>query len=376
LWKCNIVKKVLVTATVQSHVCQFHTGLMKRLTENGYCIDVAAKNNLDIKPGLSIEDAKKVYDIPFSRSPFNLSNIKAYKILKSIIEKNDYDIIHCNTPVGGFVTRLAARKARKRGTKVVYTAHGFHFYKGAPVLNWLIYFPLEWIMSFLTDVLITINNDDYNLSQRFLHPKKLLYVKGVGFDQNRVKAPTLSKEEMRNKLNIPSGAVMLFSIGEVLRRKNHETVLRAISKIKDLDIYYYIAGNGPMEEYYKTLISELGINATLLGYTRDIADYMNTADIFMFPSIQEGLPIALMEAMEAGKAVIASNIRGTRDLIKDGQGGYLLNTFDVDGFAQRIVELSKDKKKIDEMGKVNKQNVEPYKMDNILTEMLDLYNSL
>ena len=162
-------KKVLLTATVQSHICQFHKPLVEVLHAQGYEVHVAARNNLVEKNGLCLDFVEKIYNIPFSRSPKSKDNLKAYLQLKKIIGENSYEIIHCNTPVGGIITRLAALKARKSGTKVLYTAHGFHFYKGAAKKNWLIYYPIEKIMARFCDILITITEEDYQLAKRKFH---------------------------------------------------------------------------------------------------------------------------------------------------------------------------------------------------------------
>ena len=132
------MKKVLLTATVQSHICQFHKPLVEVLHNHNCEVHVAARNNLAEKNGMKLDFVDKVFDVPFSRSPKSSDNIKAYSQLKKIIDSEHYDIIHCNTPMGGIVTRLAAKGARKGGAKVIYTAHGFHFYNGASKKNWLV----------------------------------------------------------------------------------------------------------------------------------------------------------------------------------------------------------------------------------------------
>ena len=153
-------KKVLLVATVQSHICQFHKALVEVLHEQKIEVHVAARDNLAEKNGMKLDFVEKVFNVPFSRSPKSLDNLKAYKQLKRIIDTNGYDVIHCNTPMGGIVTRLAAQKARKNGTTLIYTAHGFHFYEGAPKKNWLVFYPIEKFFSRLTDKLVTITQED------------------------------------------------------------------------------------------------------------------------------------------------------------------------------------------------------------------------
>ena len=134
--------KVLLTATVQSHICQFHKPLVEVLHAHGCEVHVAARNNLAEKNGLKLDFVEKVFDIPFSRSPKSKDNLRAEKMLKQIINEGNYDVIHCNTPMGGIVTRIAAKQARKNGTRLIYTAHGFHFYEGSPKKNWMVYYPI------------------------------------------------------------------------------------------------------------------------------------------------------------------------------------------------------------------------------------------
>ena len=176
--------KVLLTATVQSHICQFHRSLVEVLHANGCEIHVAAKDNLAEKNGLKLDFVERVFNVPFSRSPKSKDNLRAYKELKKIIDAGNYDVIHCNTPMGGIVTRLAARKARKQGAKVYYTAHGFHFYKGAPKKNWIVFYPIEKFFSRMTDKLITITKEDYELASRKFHCQ-VERIHGVGVDENR-----------------------------------------------------------------------------------------------------------------------------------------------------------------------------------------------
>lgn len=175
-------KKILLTATMQSHIAQFHKPLINLLKGHGYEVHVAAKNNLGEKNGLRIENADLIFDVPFSRKPQNADNIRAYKLLKKIIDENNYDVIHCNTPMGGIITREAGKNARKKGTKIFYTAHGFHFYKGAPIKNWMLYYPVEKHFAKYTDKLLTITSEDYNLAKKHF-ATRVYYTHGVGADE-------------------------------------------------------------------------------------------------------------------------------------------------------------------------------------------------
>lgn len=366
--------KILLTATVQSHICQFHLPLINMLKEQGHEVHVAAKYNLDVKPGLSLESADKVFDVPFSRSPFSADNIKAYKILKKIIEENDYDVIHCNTPMGSVVTRTAVGR---RKAKVIYTAHGFHFYKGAPLKNWLLYFPVEWLLAFRTDMLICINREDYAFASKHLHAKQVKYVHGVGFDKKRFD-DSVTKEAARRELGIGADETILLSVGDLNKRKNHQVLIRALPFLKELNPHLYIAGWDQLDGGLERLAEELGVGdeVTLLGYTRQLSLYFGAADMFLFPSLQEGLPIALIEAMSNGLPVVATDIRGTNDLISDGDGGYLLKTNDFRGFADKIKCLTQSERLRKSFGERNIKEAQRFEAASVIEEMKLIYKNL
>lgn len=339
--------KVLLTATVQSHICQFHRPLVALLHEHGCEVHVAARDNLAEKNGLKLDFVDKVYNVPFSRSPKSTDNIKAYKELKIIIDSEHYDVIHCNTPMGGIVTRLAARKARKNGTQVYYTAHGFHFYKGASKKNWMIFYPIEKIFSRITDKLITITNEDYQLACKKFHCE-VFRIHGVGANSSKFYVMSdKEKKSLRQELGVEDEVKVILNIGELLPNKNQETAIAAMEEVvKQIpNSKLFIAGNGPKKDNLEQMIREkhLEKHVTLLGYTTEINKYLNICDVLIACSFREGLPLNLMEAMLCGKPIVASNNRGHRELIRDGVNGFLVNAIDVDTFARRIYDvLTKD----------------------------------
>ena len=235
--------KILYVTTV-SITMGFFPEHFKMLVEEGHEVELASNLEKQLREDI-VAFGFEAYHIPFSRSPLSKDNIKAYKQLKKLITEKEYDIVHCHTPVAAICTRLACRKARKNGTKVFYTAHGFHFYKGAPLKNWLVYYPAEWLCSFWTDTLITINREDYHRAQQHMHAKKTVYVPGVGIDLNKFGSVSLDRAEKRRELGIPENAVLLLSVGELNENKNHETVIRAIA---GMDVYYILAGQGDRQE--------------------------------------------------------------------------------------------------------------------------------
>lgn len=338
------MSKVLLVATVQSHICQFHKPLMSLLSENGWEIHVAARDNLKEKNGLKLEYADKVFDIPFQRSPFSPKNMEAYRQLKRVIEENQYDIIHCNTPVGGVLTRLAAKEARKNGTKVYYTAHGFHFYKGAPLKNWLMYYPIEKALSRRTDKLITITQEDYDFARK--HFKCPVYhIHGVGANSGRY-YPISREEQEKLKGQLGYSEKIILNVGELLPNKNQKMVILAMKRIleKQPDARLLIAGNGPEKDNLQELIKSEGLseNVEFLGYTTSLPKFVQICDVMAACSFREGLPLNIVEAMLCGKPVAASDNRGHRELISDGQNGHLVKAGGADELAECICGILRD----------------------------------
>lgn len=373
--KININKpqKVLFTATVvKTHINAFHLPYLKWLKEQGYEVHVAAKNDFINEPCI-IPNCDKYYDVKFARFPFSKTNIKAYKQLKKLIQENNYDIIHCHTPVAGVLTRLAAR--RNKNTTVIYTAHGFHFLKGAPLLNWLIYYPVERFCARYTDKLITINKEDYERAKRFKLRKngKVYYVPGVGINLEKIQNLKVNVKQKKKELGISKNIPILLSVGELNKNKNHETVLQALSKLKDKNFIYLICGRGVLKEYLERKIQELHLEnkAKLLGYRSDVIKILKTADLFIFPSKREGLPVSVIEAMAAELPVIASNVRGNRDLIDKEN---LFEPEDVVTLTS-LIEKQLDVIAIatDGLKKVTYTNLEQYSLKNVLKQMAEIY---
>lgn len=314
-------------------------------------------------------------DIPFERNPLSLSNIKAYKMLKKLIDKETFDIIECNTPVGGVLGRLVARHARKMGTRVIYIAHGFHFFRGSGILSWLIYYPIEKLLSHITDTLITINGEDYKIASERFHAKETLYINGIGCDIKKIEDCVSDRSAVRKKIGITDSDIMLLSVGELIERKNHKTMLRTLSKINNPTVHYVIAGGGVLENELKRLAKEIGIesNVHFLGFCTDIPQLLKASDIFCFPSYQEGLPVAVMEAMAATLPVVASDIRGNTDLIVSEKGGYLCKTDDADVFAERIKSLIDNPDLKTNMGKFNSNRIKDYDLESIKEKMSSVF---
>lgn len=371
--------KVLLTATVQSHICQFHKPLVAVLHEHGCEVHVAARDNLAEKNGLKLDFVEKVFDVPFSRSPKSTDNIKAYKQLKKIINEGQYDVIHCNTPMGGIITRLAARKAREYGTKVYYTAHGFHFYKGAPKKNWIIYYPIEKFMARFCDKLITINEEDFLWSKKKFAADSFR-IHGVGVDNHRYQPVSDSENEiMKLNMGFNEKQKILLCIGELLPNKNQQMLIRAMNCVvkKNPNVVLLLAGNGAEEEKLKCLVSKLNLDkyVKFLGYCTNLEDFQKISDVVISCSIREGLGLNLIEAMLSGNPIIGTRNRGHNELIKDGYNGYLVSINDVECLAEKIQVVLEDEMLRMQLGRKGVKFAQQYTIDTVREELRRIYFS-
>ena len=366
------MKKVLFTATVvKTHIMEFHIPYLRMFQQAGWETAVAARNDFDDPGDCVIPCCDRYYDIPFERSPLKRSNLRAYRELKRVIDRGEFDLIHCHTPVGALLTRLAAGKARRKGTKVIYTAHGFHFFKGAPKLNWLVYFPAEWLCGFLTDVLITINREDYDFAQKHIHAGKVCYVPGVGVDMDRFGG---SRETAREKLGIGEEEFVLLSVGEMTENKNHRLALQALALLPEKPIRYVLVGRGERMEELQAQARELGIADRVIftGYRNDVSELYPAADAFFFPSFREGLSVALMEAMASGLPAIVGKIRGNTDLIDDGVEG-LYMPLTPEGAAEAIRKLYDDPALGARLGEAAREKVRRFSAPEVQRKMREIY---
>lgn len=370
-------KRVLLVATVQSHICQFHKALVEVLHEHDYEVHVAARNNLAEKNGMKLDFVEKVYDVPFSRSPKSMDNIKAYKELKSIIHRGNYDVIHCNTPMGGIVTRLAAQKARKRGTTLIYTAHGFHFYKGAPKKNWLVFYPIEKFFSRLTDKLVTITEEDYQLARSKFHCK-VYRIHGVGVDEKRYfPAEAGEKERIRKELGYGLDEKLILCIGELLPNKNQAMAIRMMEKlVKDIpESKLLIAGNGPERENLEKLVAELGLegHVEFLDYCTYLEKYQKAVDLGISCSKREGLGLNVIEAMLSENPVVVTENRGHRELVEHKKNGYLVDINNVQRMYEYVKLLLEDETLHCKMGEYANEVTKKFQFVSVKKELQKIY---
>lgn len=364
-------KKILIVTTTDNMIWQFLLPHIKHLQDSGNTVECACNrsgfffNELVSKFGLT------VHEMNFTRFPFSIKNIKARKQLTALCREKNYDIFYCHQPVGGVMGRMMGKTFKK---PVIYVAHGFHFFKGAPLQNNLIYKTIEKYYSKYTDALVTMNEEDFEAAKKF-KAKKAYKISGIGVDLSKYKKQP-ENLELKSSLGISKEDTVVLSIGELNKNKNFKTVIESFALIKNPNIKYLICGQGPLKEEFEKTIKALGQEnrIRLLGFRSDITDILNLSDIFVVSSFREGLPKAMMEAMAYELPVICSDIRGCHDLVSQNEGGILTQPTDKAGFAEAIEKLAKDKKLQTQMGKTNKENIQDYSIENVLTQMEKIYN--
>ena len=379
-------KSMLMLASVASMIDQFNMSNIEILLKLGYKVDVAC----NFKEGNTcsterIEDLKhrltkmKVayYQIDFTRNVMNfLQDIKAYNQVKKLVLKKKYDFIHCHSPIGGVIGRAVAHEV---GIKVIYTAHGFHFYDGAPKKNWIIYYPIEKFFSKWTDILITINKEDYSRAKKKFYANKVVYIPGVGLDTEKFEQCNIDRCKKRESLNIPDDGFVLLSVGELQNRKNQRTVIDALGKLRNRKIYYLVVGRGELYEEYDHLIRMYGLqdNIKLLGYRTDIDELCKITDCFVHPSVREGLGIAPLEAMASGLPLISSYVNGIKDYTENEVSGCCLkNPTDVEEMVEAIEKVYKKSDFRIACGRNNKVTAKSFDIKNTNKIMEKLYKEI
>lgn len=371
-------RRILVTSTDLMMV-QFLLPHIRNLSENGYEVEIACSEvggrMKEVRD--KIEDCvKEIHLVKLHRSPVALDNFKGFYQMKAIIDDGKYDIIWTNEPVMGVVTRLAAKRARKNGTKVLYMVHGFHFYTGAPKINWMIYYPIEKMMASKADVICTVNQEDYERAKKF-KVKEVKYIHGIGINTNRLTVGG-EQRDVREELGLSSEDFLVLSVGELNENKNQKVIIQAISLLKDKKIHYILCGKGEQIDYLKSLVEEKNLkqNVHFLGYRTDVVDICSQSDVYVMPSKREGLPVASLEAMYCGLPLVTSNIRGLMDVMKNGVSGYMCNPEDIKGFAKGIKKLKENPETRKKMGIHNREAVKPYCIEETKKEVLKLIMSL
>ena len=355
---------------------RFFRQLIKELIEAGHTVDIAANTSISNVPAEYIDLGCKIMPISCTRSPLNKGTFTTVKELKHIVSEGAYDIVHCHTPIAAMCTRIACRKVRRNGTKVFYTAHGFHFYKGAPLKNWLLYYPVEKLCAPMTDVLITINQEDYALVQKKLRAGKVEYVPGVGIDVAKFANTIVDRDSKRDEIGVPRDATVLLSVGDLNQNKNHAVIIKALARMDNKNIHYAIAGKGPLGEYLSTLARELGIHdqVHLLGFRSDAPELYKSADLYVFPSIREGLGLSAIEGMAAGLPLIVSDNRGTKSYAVNNVNALVCPAGnDASVYADAIDKMINNISMRKTMGEYNREYSWKFEVKKINEKMKEIY---
>jgi glycosyltransferase EpsD len=364
------MKKVLFTSHVANFV-KFNQPYMDLLKEKGYEVHYASMGEETIK-------CDKHFTVPFERSPFKFNNLKAIWQLKKIIDREKYDLIHTHTPMGSVVTRIAAMRARKRGTRVIYTAHGFHFFKGAPLLNWMVFYPVEKWLAHHTDTLVTINAEDYDLARKKF-ATDVRYVPGVGIDPKRLDQNMTDQEKavLRASLGLTKDDFVMIYPAELSKRKGQLWLIAALADMLTVHkrMHILLPGQDSLGGKAHMLAKELGVSNQVhfLGYRRDMGGLLRIADIAVSSAYQEGLPVNILEAMYAGLPVVVTACRGNSDLVQDGKNGIVVPAHDSERMAAAVSALYRDADLRDAYGVTGKRLVQPYLLDFIMPQMAAVY---
>ena len=367
--------RVLIVCTTDSMIWNFLVPHIKLLEEQGNYIECACSKTGDYFENLKNKYNIVMNEIRFNRSPYKIANFKAYKELNKLIKNKKFDIIFCHEPVGGAIGRLSGHHC---DCKVIYMAHGFHFFKGAPLKNWIIYYTVEKILSKITDVIITINYEDYKFAQDKFNAKKVYLVHGVGVDANKFNNKPIDTKTricLKKELQIHEDDFCIFYVAELIKRKNQIVLIKAMKDIvsKNKKIKVFLVGDGELTDYYKNEIKKINLekNVFMLGYRTDIPELFKIADLCVSTSLQEGLAINLVEAVLSGTPILVSNIRGHKEIVKEGINGYSFEN--ENELIDKILKISSDKKMLEELSKKACDSVKEFKLENVYKEQCKIY---
>ena len=368
------MSRILYVATSDIHLKTFHVPYLEWLVGEGHTVDIVAEH----RGGLTFDCVSRSHWLPFPRTLASFQHFRTLRRLRQIVDGGRYDLIHCHTPIPSALTRIAARKWRKRGGKVLYTAHGFHFYRGGPLINWLTYYPAEWLLSSFTDAIITINREDYGYVKGKMWHKHSYLIPGIGVQPHRFRSLAEGqKREMRRELGYADDDFLMLYIAEFIPRKNHRFLIGAIEElVKTIPkLRCLLAGAGTMLDSAQAEAERLGITAHVqfLGFRMDIEKYAAIADVGVSTSKHEGLGLGLLEQMLCEVTVVASEDKGHREFVEDGMTGFLYRQGDQSAFVEAIARLYRDRGLRKKMGELAMQKASQFSLDYSLVKMKEIY---
>lgn len=372
-------KKILFVSNVLIHIETFHLPYLAWFKNEGWTVHVLTNTGgKDVLPYCDV-----LHNVAIQRSPFSLKNISALHASSKIIRQQNYDIIHSHTPMGGVIGRLASISSRRHGTKILYTAHGFHFYKNAPIKNWLIYFPMEWVLSFFTDCLITINKEDNILAKKYFFKNKLnqtrplQYISGIGVNSERfTPVNPKTKMELKERYNVRSNFIITY-VAEHIERKNHKLIIDSLPPlvIKIPNILVLFVGDGELLKTSKKYAKSLGVidHVNFMGYRNDVPSILQLSDIVISSCVEEGLGLNIIEGMFCGLPAIVSDVRGHRESVIDGVNGIIFKNGDAIHFSKSVVKLYQDERMRLLMGENATKSVNKFSLKQSIINMARIY---
>ena len=371
------MKKALLVATVADFLTTFEKSDMDLLQSLGYEVHCACSCSRITHQRYykQVQDMGVIiHEVDFARSPLSRSNLGAYRQLKELMAKERFSIVHCHTPVGSVLGRLAAKKVKV--PQVLYTVHGFHFFNGAPLKNWLLFYPIEKFMARKTDILITINNEDYQRAKKHFHPKDLRRIYGVGIDIHRFADCDTDRAAKRAELGIREDETLLVSVGELDDDKNHILGLEAMKTLAPKGYRWLIAGTGHLKDFLTAYMKENHLEdaVTLLGFRDDIPELLRAADMYVFPSLFEGVSVALMEAVAARLPIACTQVRGNVDTVITPESYFSPRSAETMVQAiERIQAMTPAEKET--MIQTNEENLQKFSLEAVRKDMLDIYRA-
>lgn len=374
------MKKALIITGTAGFLSQFELNDVKILKNMGYEIHYATNFGMpvyEVKDETLRELGIVLHHISVEKSPLKIrKNIWAYRELKRIIDREKIDLVHCHNPIGGAIGRLSSHMSDRK-PYCIYTAHGFHFFDGAPKHYWMMYYPVERLLAHMTNMLITINHEDQSRAEKFKYKNggSAKRIHSVGLECDKFKHNEFVRDYMRKRLDIPDGVLHLITAAELNKNKNQSVVIKAIKKLNNPNIRYTICGNGPYRNELENLVNSLELNeqVRIVGYRNDMEMMLQSADAFVFPSKREGMGMAALEAMASGLPVIAADNRGTREYMIDGVNGYVCDANSVNDFAQSIQRIIDNPSNASLMGQVGITTSKRFAIETIDGRMRELY---
>ena len=366
-------KKIMMIATTDNMLWQFMIPHIKHLEKLGNTVECVCA-----KTGFWFDELQNkfgfvVHEMDFARNPITPKNLKSYKKLVKLQKEKNFDLVYAQQPVGGLMGRLIAKKFK---IPCIYTAHGFHFFKGCQLKNKLIYKTVEKWLSKYTDALITINEEDYESAKK-MKVKNVFKINGIGIDDLRFVVEKFNYKSFRNEVGLNENDKCIVTVSEVNKNKNYETMLKAVKILiqNDPSIKFVSCGTGDRVNEIKQLAKKLGIenNCLFLGYRTDVYKILLVSNVFLHASHREGLTLSVIEAMHTGLPCVVSNVRGNHDLIQNEKGGFVVEPEDAEGFAEKLLTILENPNRAKEFGEFNKQESEKYKVEVVKKQLDEVY---